>query len=423
MKRALVYVPHNPWPPKSGAHKRYLETIAGLKALGFKIILASSVHSTDSKWETASIEALTKTWVDEVQVHQPKVQDYKFIYRLKNFQDLDYSIIPVLRRFRLLGETEPSLSSRVHTMPSMRRWFKELVEETSPDLIFMNYAFWDPLIDHRKWQSITRIMETIDLLSLNQRMWRALEKVLPARPINPVNVSDEVLQEDFFQQLKLTVDPDEFKIYDQYSYTIAISHQEAKIIERNTSQTQVVQIPMTQEPVQIANNYSGPALFTTGPNPYNTQGYLYFAKRILPRVRDKDPSFCLQVTGYCNSQVLPVEGILLSGFVPNLASIFQSARFLICPVFGGTGQQVKVVEAMAHGVPAVALRVAAERSPIRHEVNGMIADSAEEFAEHVLRLWKDPELCARLGGEARNTIAQEFSRTRLIAALATMVDF
>jgi glycosyltransferase involved in cell wall biosynthesis len=420
MKRAVVFVPHKPWPPKFGAHRRYLETIAGLKNLGLYITLASSDFSSDCKWEAADKDGL-KSWVDEIHVHQPTMEDYKFIHRLKSFYDLDFSIIPALRKLHLIGERESSLRSRRHTLPSMRRWFKQLVEETKPDLIFMNYAFWDPLVDHRKWHSVTRIMETIDLLSLNRRMFQALEKSLPVPPINPAEVPEHVVQEDFFERLKLTVDPEEFKIYDQYDYTIAISQHEAAIIEENTSQTQVVYIPMTQEPVQIANDYSGPALFPTGPNHYNTQGYLYFVKRVLPHVLVKDPSFCLQVTGHCSSQVLATEGIQLSGFVPNLEALYKSARFLVCPVFGGTGQQVKVVEAMAHGVPAVALRVAAARSPMQHKVNGMIADSAEEFAEHVLRLWSDPRLCAQLGEAARNTIAQEFSSGRLIEALSTMV--
>ena len=422
MKRALVFVPHNPWPPKSGAHKRYLETITGLNELGFKVTLAGSVIGTDNKWETASKAELKKSWVDEVHVHQPVEEDFKFVHRLKSFYDLDYSFIPVLRKLHLIREREASLSSRIRTVPSMRRWFDQIIEKTNPDLIFMNYVLWDPLVNHQKWRSITRIMETIDLFSLNRRMWNALEEFLPARPINPADVSDEVLQEDFFHQPKITVDPDEFKIYDQYSYTIAISQQEAEVIQKNTSQTKVVYIPMTQEPVQIANDYSGPALFTTGPNPYNTQGYLYFTKRVLPRVLTKDPSFSLQVTGYCSNEVLPVDGVMLSGFVQNLESVYRSARFFVCPVFGGTGQQVKVVEAMAHGLPAIALRNAAARSPIRHEVNGMIADSPEEFAEHVLRLWKDPELCAQLGEAARDTISREFSRDRLIETLATMVN-
>ena len=232
MKRALVFVPHKPWPPRFGAHKRYLETIAGLKALGFNITLAGSDASTDLRWDTESAESLKQSWVDEVHVHQPTMADYKLIHRLKSFYDLHYSLIPVLRRLHLIGERESPLSSRVHTLPSMRRWFKQLVEQTSPDLIFLNYAFWDPLVDHQSMQSVTRIMETIDLLSLNRRMWQALAKRLPAPPINPADVTDEVLQEDFFQKLKLVVDPEEFRIYDRYNYTIAISQQEAQIIKK-----------------------------------------------------------------------------------------------------------------------------------------------------------------------------------------------
>ncbi len=75
MKRALVYVPHKPWPPKFGAHKRYLETIAGLRALGFHIILASSDAATDSKWDNASIEGLKQNCVHEVHVHRPTIKD------------------------------------------------------------------------------------------------------------------------------------------------------------------------------------------------------------------------------------------------------------------------------------------------------------------------------------------------------------
>jgi len=210
MKRALVFVPHKPWPPRFGAHKRYLETIAGMKKLGFYVTLAGSNASTDEEWDTASEQGLRQSGVDEVQIHQPTIEDYRFIHRLKCFYDLDYSLKPVLRKFNLLAEAEPSLSSRIHTLPSMRRWFKNLAERINPDLIFINYAFWDPLVDHREWKSATRIMETIDLLSVNRAMWRALGKSLPPPPINPNDVADHVVQEDFFEKLKLAVAPEEF---------------------------------------------------------------------------------------------------------------------------------------------------------------------------------------------------------------------
>ena len=108
-------------------------------------------------------------------------------------------------------------------------------------------------------------------------------------------------------------------------------------------------------------------------------------------------------------------------FVDNLHDLYKSSRFFICPVFGGTGQQVKIVEAMAHGLPVVALEYAAHHSPLKHGMNGLVAKNIEEFAEHVVRLWNDRSLCRKLGAEARQTIATEFSREKLIRGLASLV--
>jgi glycosyltransferase involved in cell wall biosynthesis len=253
-------------------------------------------------------------------------------------------------------------------------------------------------------------------------MWQLLEKHIPPPPVDASVIDNQILEEDFFTRQGLAVRPEEYATYDKYDYTIAISRQEAEAIEQHTAHTKVLHIPMTQAPCYLSNRYDGPALLPTGPNPFNMQGYFYFVKRVLPLVRSRIPSFCLQVTGYCSERVCPEENILLSGFVPDLEAVFESARFVVCPIFGGTGQQVKIVEAMARGVPVVALRAVSERSPIQHGVNGLVADTAEEFAEHVCRLWDDPELCRQLGQRARETIAAGFSPTDVSNALASMFD-
>jgi glycosyltransferase involved in cell wall biosynthesis len=129
----------------------------------------------------------------------------------------------------------------------------------------------------------------------------------------------------------------------------------------------------------------------------------------------------LQVTGYCSDRVAAEDNVVRGGFVPDLVPVYERARFLVCPVFGGTGQQVKIVEAMAHGLPVVALRRVADRSPLLHGVNGLVAECAEEFAQHVIRLWHDTELCRRLGTAARETVAAEASRGRLLDALSALV--
>jgi glycosyltransferase involved in cell wall biosynthesis len=312
-------------------------------------------------------------------------------------------------------------NTRMHTPPGMRAWFDGLIQDAAPDIIVMNYAYWDPLINHSKLKSITRIIDTIDMVSLNQRMQKAVQKLLPV-PLRADGIPERLLRENFFDG-RFSTDPKELLIYDRYDYAIAIAAKEAEIIRRSSRRTKVVLLPMTVEPRYIPNRYTDAALFPVGPNYFNTQGYLYFVNRVLPRVRKLAPSFSLRVTG-AYRDVLPqesVEGVVFSGFVPELSTVYEGARFVVCPVFGGTGQQVKIVEAMAHGLPVVALKAAAERSPMRHGVNGLVAENAEEFAEHVVNLWNDPALCRRLGDAARETVALEFSRERLTESLSTML--
>lgn len=410
MKKVLIFLPQNPYPPQSGFHKRCLEVIDGFRELGCEITLASSTQTTQQPWTAPGVQSIKTGGVREVEIYETSF--------------LDRQVAQGLRRFYGLMRKAPPLGSMIHTPPGLRRWFARLVDRISPDLVVINYAYWGALLDRagRARRPVVKVMETIDLLSLNAQMWQLLETHLPPPPVDAHAIDDRILEEDFFERQHLAVDPEEYAIYDKYDYTIAISRQEAEAIRRHTAHTKVLHIPMTQTPRYIGNRYDGPALFPTGPNPFNMQGYIYFIKRVLPLIRRRSPSFRLQVTGYCSERVRAEENILLSGFVPDLEAVYQSARFVVCPIFGGTGQQVKIVEAMARGVPVVALRAVSERSPIRHGINGLVADGAAEFAEHVCRLWDDAELCRQLGDEARNTVAAESSQARVTDALASMFD-
>lgn len=383
-----------------------MEMIAGLKEIGCKVTLVSSTLFSETKWERTGIESLRRNLGVDVRVYEANI--------------FDVTLKKLLNSAYFCMRKNPPFNSVQYSPPGMRRWFARILHEISPDVVFITYTYWDSLLNHQRFKYVLRIIDT-HLVTLDDRMRQALKEHLSSLPIGADEIEDEVLKENFFEKLGLTVHPDEFCIYDRYDYTIVISQIEADIIKQNTHKTKVSLIPMTQEPCYIPNRYTGPALFPTGPNPFNIQGYLYFVKRVLPLVRRRVNSFYLQVTGYCCDHVRPEEGIMLSGFVPDLEAVYELSKFVVCPVFGGTGQQVKIVEAMAHGVPVIALRAAAESSPIRHGVNGFVANNAEEFAEYVVQLWNDKELCRRLGHSARDTVTTELSRARLREGLSLMV--
>jgi glycosyltransferase involved in cell wall biosynthesis len=420
MKKVLVFFPHNPSPPLTGAHKRCLEIIGGLRELGCEVNLLSSTLATDTKWEASSVVELKKL-VREVYVYEASGADYSFKTRLSKVHYWRGRLVSQLG-LRQPNAGELPVNSRFYSPPGMVRWFRRLVNEIDPDIIVMNYAHWDKLIDHRRLNSTISVIDTIDMVSLNGRMQKAVRDALPV-PLRVSDVRNEVLDEEFFEHCGLTVSPAEFRVFDQYDYSVAITAKEAELIRQHTKRTNVLLIPMTYNPSYTPNTYSGPALFPVGPNYFNTQGYLYFVKRVLPRVRKEIPSFALDVTGFYDGVIPPdpIPGVVFKGFVPDLGTLYRECRFVACPVFGGTGQQVKIVEAMSYGIPVVALRAAAERSPIRHGENGLIANNADEFAENTIRLWNDHELRSRLGQESRETIRREFSRSHLIEALSQIV--
>jgi hypothetical protein len=411
MRTAVVFCPQNPVPPRTGFHRRALEMLNALRELGFKTVLASSALSSSAVWTTQpwnrqSVLEL-EHFVSKVELHEPSRFDLTTIQLLQK----DY------RRRHL----SPPLSTRINTPPGMRRWFSRLVDRERPDVILMNYVMWDGLVDHLKWADCVRLVDTIDLITLNDKMWRRLGGALPPAPIEPTTVSDAFLGLDFFLNPPLEADVSEFQIHDRYTATIAITERERDVIKRSTRVTNVIHVPMTHPARDIHNTYSGPALFATGPNPFNVQGYLFFLRQVLPSVRKASADFLLQVTGHCAKQVRQTEGTIHTEFIPDLSTAYQAARFAICPVFGLTGQQVKIVEAMSFGVPVVALENAAAQSPIEHGVNGLVARNAAEFAEHVTRLWQDPALCRQLGQVAEETIRTQFSPDRLQGALAAVL--
>lgn len=399
MTRVLVFFPHNPFPPRSGAHRRCLEIIQGLHALGAEVSLVSSTHTSDTAWHEIDPATLNAAGISRLFIHQPSIWDRRYI---KYTQKLDNT----LRR-------EPPLDSANYAPPGLVRWFGQLADQLRPQVIVINYAFWGRLVTPTLHARCTSVMDTLDLVSLYRPRFLVMERYLPAPPFSVQKTDPAFLREDFFDAFNFQIAPAEYQIYDRFRYTIAITPTDAELIERNTHHTRVLTLPMTQATVDPDNQYDGAALYTPGRNPFNVQGYLYFAARVLPRVLAQDPSFCLHVTGAVGEDLTPEPGIELRGFVPDLTSEYKHAPFLVCPILGKTGQQIKIVEAMAHGVPVIATSNAAAGSPICHGENGFVARDAEEFATYVLRLWQDRALCRKLGQAARAAISERYSEAVL----------
>ena len=401
--KVMVFYPHPFYPPRSGTHRRCLEMLAGLSLIGCSVTVA-----TTGTWHDADKAVLQASpYRVNLEVFEPNHKELTRLGRLHKIANLVGKKIPT------------SWAYRASDLPG---WFEQLAQKVSPDAILINYADSDVIFNHALHTKQQQIIETHDLVTLNRKMWGSVEALLPPAPIRVTEVPDELLALDFFEQKAFVPDPMECAVYNRYHVTIAIAEQEAGYIRQHARDTQVVVIPMTQTLAVGDNEYTGNAVLPTGPNPFNTQGVLWFFRHALPRIRQAVPDFLLQVTGTATERVQMEPGAEAAAFFPHIRDLYRPARFMVCPIFGGTGQQVKIVEAMAHGVPVVALRNAAQRSPIVDGENGLIADTAEEFAEAVVRLWKDVALCKRLGNGARATIREQHSTEQLGQMLQSILQ-
>ena len=402
-KKALVFFPHNPYPSKTGAHKRCMSFLNALTELGFDVTLLGSDLFTDHPWEFRSIYDLQSKFAVKVQIYQGTQSDHYYIEHMSSISVSEFNF-------------------KQYIPPGLKHYFRQLFKAIKPEIVVINYSLWGKLAIEKEFDSAIRIIDTLDIFTLNTKMSQATSHYLSTTPIIPANIDPKLLAEDFYTRLQIDAEPDEYAIFDQYDYTIAVSSVEEKAIRKHTYRTKVRYIPITFSPELLNNTYNDDPLLVIGNNLFNVQGFLYFVSKVLPKVQQQLPKFCLKVIGDGCKYLLPMQGIQLLGFVPDLKPLYSGSQFAICPLIGGTGQQVKIVEAMAHGVAVIALRNVAYSSPIEHGVNGLIAENAEEFAMYVIKLSRDPQLCRQLGQAARKKIAENFSTQVLAERLKHITD-
>jgi glycosyltransferase involved in cell wall biosynthesis len=403
LTKSLVFFPHNPYPIATGAHRRCLEMLAGLREKGCEITLFSSNIYTDRPWTQESVDFLKSKYDIDTFIYQATEDDLRYLESCRAKSSPD------------------KMNWDYFNAPGLMQSFKQVSRQLKPSLVMVSYALWGRLVDDRVFDCVVKVLDTIDVFSLTMQMFRILNPYFDRSQIDPQEVASEITDEDFFVKLDILPDREEYSICDLYDYTIAISQKEASLFEQNTERTQIIYTPMAVEVPAVVNNYSNNPLFVISGNNFNLQGATYFVQKVLPIVCQDIPDFKLQVIGDGGKRLEAVPAFEILGYVRDLSDLYAQSSFAICPLIGGTGQQVKIVEAMAHGLPVIALRNVGENSAIQHGINGFIAKDAAEFAKYTVMLSTNRLLCEQMGKAARQHIQANFSRSTIVASLQNII--
>jgi len=112
------------------------------------------------------------------------------------------------------------------------------------------------------------------------------------------------------------------------------------------------------------------------------------------------------------------------GYVPDTRVLYHRPNTIVAaPLFSGTGQRVKLLEAFSMGCPVITTSVGALGFPIRSGIEALVANSAEEFRAALTRLTASEELRRTLGRNAREMVVKHFDWAQIGAAFNDMLSF
>jgi glycosyltransferase involved in cell wall biosynthesis len=160
-------------------------------------------------------------------------------------------------------------------------------------------------------------------------------------------------------------------------------------------------------------------------HPPNVEGALWLAREVWPLVRRARPGAQLTLAGRAPPpaiQALAAPDIRVPGTVDDLRPLYARASLVAAPIFWGSGVRIKLLDALACGLPIVTTAQAAEGIDLRHEQSALFAEPPDAFAAAILRLLGDPALRARLGAAGRAIVERDYDSDRIGARLAGLYE-
>jgi glycosyltransferase involved in cell wall biosynthesis len=143
----------------------------------------------------------------------------------------------------------------------------------------------------------------------------------------------------------------------------------------------------------------------------NIDAVTWFSRTVWPEMARNHPDLHFTIVGRDPApvvQALASDRIHVTGTVDDVRPFYASAAAVVAPLRAGSGTRLKILEAMAAGVPVVSTRLGAEGIEAENGVHLLIADSGLEIAAAVRRVVSLCEMRDRLSQAARALVGSVY---------------
>ena len=146
----------------------------------------------------------------------------------------------------------------------------------------------------------------------------------------------------------------------------------------------------------------------------NVDAIMQFCRNVWPLVKEKFPKMRFSIIGNNPPQKLldmakSDERIEVLGYVDDVRPYFAGATISICPIRDGGGTRLKILDAMAMGMPIISTTIGCEGIDVSPGINVFIANTPEEYVQSIGKLINDDMLRKSLSNCARITVEKKYS--------------
>lgn len=156
--------------------------------------------------------------------------------------------------------------------------------------------------------------------------------------------------------------------------------------------------------------------------PPNIEGVRYFFERVWPAVKRQVSGAQFWVAGGGIPQQLREDlsrdpQVRVAGFVARPEGLYKSAAVFVAPVLAGGGVIVKILDALAAGVPVVTTSYGNEGILAKDGRDIFVADDPGAFASSVVRVLRDAALRRNVEESGRRFVEANFSAEALVESV------
>lgn len=375
-KRILYFMPYLSLDDTAGNKTRVISVLRYLKDRNFEIDYFGVKDWIP--WTGDNVEKMLATGlVDRVFVGERHVDRSKTLKRLFCYK------IPELIKEKIYGVDGYGLNSAASFY--LCKQFNKVLQENTYDYVLVNYSLWANLIRTKEYtKNAKTIIDTHDFITF-QVYKNGKRKVLGrtiTEEVKRLNYADEVWA--------ISVD-------EQYVFTQLLD-------------SKVQLVPVIIPPNNLAAAVDTPQpkkydlIYVASANDFNKESARWFIEKVYPLL-PQHLSIC--IVGKVTEHIKDRPNIEKIDYIENLGELYQQSKLVICPMLQGTGLKIKVVEAMAHGLPVVCTLRGIDGLPNKINNGCLVCETPEEFAENILKVLADKELYNKLAKEG-NDLYQNF---------------